>query len=129
MTQLRRGEYHAFDGAGARYLYLVPSAAVVRMDDTSQAVLDAVSDREVPIEELTASLSEQWPATDVRDAYNSQLNSRTATNADTIVVSDGAIKTPFFVVFVERAYKGTAADQLRVYLDRFQPASWPTGGL
>ena len=30
MTLLRRGEYHAFAGGDARYLYLVPSAAVAR---------------------------------------------------------------------------------------------------
>jgi len=73
VTQLRRGEYHAFDGAGAQYLYLVPSAAVVRVDDTSQAVLDAVSDREVPIDEVTASLAERWPAIDVRETIGELL--------------------------------------------------------
>ena len=44
MNWLRRGEYHAFEGGGARYLYLLPSAAVVQIDEVSQAVLDAHPD-------------------------------------------------------------------------------------
>ena len=39
-TLFRRGEFHAFAGDGAPYLYLVPSAAVFRLDDASVAVLD-----------------------------------------------------------------------------------------
>ena len=73
MTQLRRGEYHAFDGGDARYLYLVPSAAVVRLDDASQAVLDAVADREIAIADVTEALSERWPAPDVRDTIGELL--------------------------------------------------------
>ena len=42
MNQLRRGEYQAFTGGDARFLYLVPSAAVVRLDDLSQAVLQSL---------------------------------------------------------------------------------------
>ena len=45
MNLIRRGEYHAFAGGDARFLYLVPSAAVVRIDDVSQAVLDCARDR------------------------------------------------------------------------------------
>ena len=44
MMLLRRGEYHSFNGGDAQYLYLVPSAAVVRLDDLSQAVLDGLAD-------------------------------------------------------------------------------------
>jgi hypothetical protein len=72
------------------------------------------------------------PGTDVRDAYNSQLDpSRNNNNADTVVVTDsrGTKKTPYYVVFVELAFRGTPMAQIRVYLDRFQPSAWPTDAL
>jgi hypothetical protein len=72
------------------------------------------------------------PGTDVRDAYNTQLDpSRQNNNADTVVLTDsgGVNKTPFYVVFVEQAYRGTPLAQLRVYLDRFQPSAWPVDSL
>ncbi len=73
------------------------------------------------------------PTTDVRDAYNSQLDpSRDNTLADTIIVHDSTTPTTtsaFYVVFVEQAARGTAAATLRVYLDRFQPNTWPTDAL
>jgi hypothetical protein len=72
------------------------------------------------------------PDIDVRDAYNSQLDpGRVNTNADTVVVTDsgGTKKTPYYVVFVELAYRGTPLAQIRVYLDRFQPGAWPTDAL
>jgi hypothetical protein len=72
------------------------------------------------------------PGTDVRDAYNTQLDPARSNNAaDTVVLTDsgGVKKTPFYVVFVELAYKGTPLAQLRVYLDRFQPSQWPVDSL
>lgn len=71
------------------------------------------------------------PGTDVRDAYNSQLDpARNNSAADTIVVTDSAgKKDPYFVVFVEEAFRGTSYVQLRVYLDRFQPQQWPSDGI
>jgi hypothetical protein len=38
-------------------------------------------------------------------------------------------KTPFVVVYVERALQGTPFDHYRVYLDRFQPQKWPSQAL
>jgi hypothetical protein len=69
--------------------------------------------------------------TDVRDAYNSQLDpGRNNSAADTVVVTDSnGNKVPYYVVFVEEAFRGTAYAQLRVYLDRFQPAQWPSDGV
>ncbi len=69
---------------------------------------------------------------DVRDAYNSQLDpGRDNTKADTVILNDAtnSTKTAFYVVFVEPALFGTPSAHLRVYLDRFQPASWPTTAL
>jgi hypothetical protein len=73
------------------------------------------------------------PGTDIRDAYNSQLDpSRDNTKADTVILLDSAIggtKTAYYVVFVEVVARGTAEQYLRAYLDRFQPNSWPTDSL
>lgn len=70
--------------------------------------------------------------TDVRDAYNSQLDpSRNNALGDTVILLDsgGTKKTAFYVVFVEQVSRGTPAASLRVYLDRFQPQTWPTDAL
>jgi hypothetical protein len=69
--------------------------------------------------------------TDVRDAYNSQLDpNRSNSLADTVVVTDSANNVvPYYVVFVEDAFRGTSYAQIRVYLDRFQPQQWPSDGI
>jgi hypothetical protein len=72
------------------------------------------------------------PGTDVRDAYNSQLDpSRDSTKGDTVVLLDsgGVKQTAFYVAFVEVVGKGGPAAYVRAYLDRFQPQSWPTDAL
>lgn len=71
--------------------------------------------------------------TDIRDAYNSQLDpSRDNSLADTVIVYDSTtagVETAYFVVFVELMDRGTAAEHIRAYLDRFQPNSWPTDSI
>lgn len=73
------------------------------------------------------------PGTDVRDAYNSQLDpARTNANADTVVLKDSAVAgrtTAYFVVFVEIIARGLSEQHVRVYLDRFAPSAWPTDSL
>lgn len=68
------------------------------------------------------------PGTDVRGAYNSQLNSSPSAQADTIEIADYPIPgwcTAFAVVLVQRVGRGTPGDCLRVYLDRVQPRLGP----
>jgi hypothetical protein len=70
--------------------------------------------------------------TDIRDAYNTQIDpARDNTKGDTVVLTDsgGVKKTPFYVVFVEIAYRGTPVAQTRAYLDRFLPSAWPADSL
>jgi hypothetical protein len=73
------------------------------------------------------------PGTDIRDAYNSQLDpSRNNTIADTVIVQDSSnpnTKTAYFVVFVEIVLRGTPGQYVRAYLDRFQPNAWPTDSI
>lgn len=65
---------------------------------------------------------------DIRDAYNSQLDpSRNDALADTVILYDSTSptrKVAYYVVYVERV-----ANQLQVYLDRFQPSAWPNDAL
>ena len=76
MNLLRRGEYHAFEADGAPYVYLVPSAAVFRLDDASVAVLDALGDSDVEPNELVRGLSSRFPVADVRATVEDLLNVR-----------------------------------------------------
>ncbi len=62
---LVRREFHSFDAAGARYLYLVPSAGVVRLDEVTQSVLDTLGHDQLPREQVTAALSDRFSASDV----------------------------------------------------------------
>ena len=74
MSVLRRAEYHAFDADGARYLYLVPSAAVFRLNETSRGVLDVLEQGDAEPNELARRLSDRHPLADVRDAVEDLLN-------------------------------------------------------
>ena len=77
MIQLRRGEYQAFTGGDARFLYLVPSAAVVRIDDLSQAVLDGLESGDRSSTELADSLGKRgrrrYPFVDRRAARHARF--------------------------------------------------------
>jgi uncharacterized protein len=76
VTLLRRGEYHAFRGVDADYVYLVPSAAVVRLDDASRAVLDTLGDHDVAAGDVVQTAGEYFPAADVRGAIEELLTVR-----------------------------------------------------
>jgi hypothetical protein len=61
---------------------------------------------------------------DVRSAYNSQLNTWTPANADTVILADYPIPgwcTAFLVVLVQEAKRGTPGECVVAYLDRMQP--------
>ncbi|MGQ0646946.1 MAG: quinohemoprotein amine dehydrogenase maturation protein [Gemmatimonadaceae bacterium] len=59
---LRRGEFHAFDADGAPHVYLVPSAAVFRLDGPSAAVLDALGDEDLAHHALVERLAPRFAA-------------------------------------------------------------------
>ena len=52
----RLGEFHAFESAGRRFLYLVPAGAIFELDDAAAAVLDRLARSEASQDELTAEL-------------------------------------------------------------------------
>jgi uncharacterized protein len=66
MTMLRAREYHAFHGAGNPFLYLVPSAAVFRLDDASRAILDALEAGPQDENDLVDSLAGRFSGEQVR---------------------------------------------------------------
>src|SRR4030095_9169199 len=59
MSAYRQGEFHAFEGGGQNYLYLVPSAAIFALEDLSAAVLDLLKHRELTKEQIVAELIER----------------------------------------------------------------------
>lgn len=61
MTRLALGEFHPFEAAGARFLYLVPSAAVFRLDEPSAAVIDALGEAPRSAGELASLLAPRYP--------------------------------------------------------------------
>src|SRR5688500_5393609 len=58
-------EFHTFEAAGRRFLYLVPSAAVFALDDCSAAVVDALGNGPRPLEELTQDLAPRFDMAEV----------------------------------------------------------------
>lgn len=76
MTLLRKAEYHEFGGTDTPYLYLVPSAAVIRLDDTASAVLDAVGDGEIEFAAVSAALSDRWDDAHVKSAVEELVTVR-----------------------------------------------------
>ena len=76
MNLIRRGEYHAFKGADASYLYLVPSAAVIRIDDVTRAVLDSLETGDRSPNELADSLADRWTPDDIRSSIDELLGLR-----------------------------------------------------
>jgi uncharacterized protein len=66
-TDLRLGEFHPFQAAGQRFVYLVPSAAVFGVDECSAAVLDALRDNPQPGAALADELSGRFERADIKD--------------------------------------------------------------
>ncbi len=67
MTSIALREFHPFEAAGRRFLYLVPSAAVFALDDCSSAMLDSLADGPRPVDDLTRELASRFDAAEVGD--------------------------------------------------------------
>jgi uncharacterized protein len=67
MPQLALREFHEFEAAGERFLYLVPSAAVFALDDCSSAMLETLRETPVDADTLVRELSLRFDPTDVHD--------------------------------------------------------------
>ena len=60
-------EFHPFEAAGRRFLYLVPSAAVFALDDCSSAILDSLAAGPRGADDLTRELSPRFDSAEVGD--------------------------------------------------------------
>ena len=60
-------EFHSFEAAGRRYLYLVPSAAVFALDDCSAAIVDSLGDGPRAVDDLTRDLAPRFDIAEVSD--------------------------------------------------------------
>ena len=76
MMLLRRGEYHAFEADGSPHVYLVPSAAVFRLDGASVAVLDALGTEDLTAEALSARLADRFPAPVVQETVHELMGAQ-----------------------------------------------------
>ena len=65
--QLALREFHAFEASGERFLYLVPSAGIFRVDAASSAILDLLSYGPRSPGEVVNSLSDRYPVDRVHD--------------------------------------------------------------
>ena len=60
MNLLGLREFHSFEAAGRRFLYLVPSAAVFALDDCSEAVMKALGAGPRGAADLTRDLAARF---------------------------------------------------------------------
>jgi uncharacterized protein len=66
MSRFALREFHPFSARDARFLYLVPSAAIVRVDEAASAVLDALLDGPRSEVEIAQALAPRFDADTVR---------------------------------------------------------------
>jgi len=76
IRRLALREFHPFEAAGQRFVYLVPSAAVFRLDDPCAAVLDALARGSQRPEQVLGELAPRFGAAEVRGAIGELLQMR-----------------------------------------------------
>jgi len=69
-------EFHPFETASRRFIYLAPSAAVFQLDDLSAAVLDRLATAELPREEIISELASRFPESEVEETLAELINIR-----------------------------------------------------
>ena len=66
MQRLALREFHPFEAGGHRFLYLVPSAGVVRLDEATDAVIRQLEGGASTPEEIASRLGDRFGAEEVR---------------------------------------------------------------
>lgn len=83
MSAYRRGEFHAFEGGGREYLYLVPSAAIFSLEDLSKAVLALLDGRELTRDEIVSDLVPRgYARADIDETLEELYQSHVIANGD-----------------------------------------------
>ena len=75
-------EFHHFEASGAHFLYLVPSAGVFGIDDTSYAVLDALEERSMTAVELREALAGRFTDEELAGTIGELLEVRAIRGVD-----------------------------------------------
>lgn len=73
LSLLGRREFHAFEAAGAHFVYLVPSAAIFRLEPAAWAVLDALGDHLLSREQLIYALHGRFTPEEVQAGIDELL--------------------------------------------------------
>ena len=74
MRLLAPGDFHAFTADGAPHLYLLPSAAVFRLDGPSAAVIDVVRAQPLNADGIVEQLAPRWSRTLVQETIDELLS-------------------------------------------------------
>lgn len=82
MMLIQRGDYHAFFADGAEHVYLVPSAAIFRLDPASQAVLETVGTESIAPHAVVELLTHRFEAADLRATIGELLAARALRSVD-----------------------------------------------
>ena len=75
-------EFHAFDAFGARFLYMVPSAGIFRMDDAGAAVLDALQAGPRTMDSIVEELSERLEVDRILETIDELIEIRAVGDRD-----------------------------------------------
>jgi uncharacterized protein len=75
-VKLATREFHAFDAAGHKFLYMVPSAAVFGLDEPAAAVLERLGGRKMSAAEIVAELDGRFASEDVLHSVNELMQVR-----------------------------------------------------
>jgi uncharacterized protein len=76
MIALAPHEFHLFQAAGRDFLYLVPSAAIFALDESTSAVLRLLTEQKRPEEAVVAALAERFDSATIREAIADLLEAR-----------------------------------------------------
>ncbi len=86
MSAYRHGEFHAFEGGGKEYLYLVPSAAIFALEDLSKAVLKLLDGRELTDDEIVSDLvARGYARADIEETLEELHQAHVIANGDGFV--------------------------------------------
>jgi uncharacterized protein len=86
MSAYRPGEFHAFEGGGRDYLYLVPSAAIFALEDLSKAVLALLDGHELSKHEIVADLAARgYARADIEETLEELHQAHVIANGDGFV--------------------------------------------
>ena len=75
-------EFHTFGAYGARFLYMVPSAGIFRMDEAGEAILDALADGPRTTDSVVDELSGRFDVEDIVETIDELTEIRAVGDVD-----------------------------------------------